>query len=179
MARSRTQTRYLDLRYQLLPYIYSEAAAVTFQGSTLMRPLVMDFAPTIGRSSKNTSTCSVPLFWSPRCSKPEQYNGMSTHPPPGRLVRLLDREPVPSEIAHIDAPLEEMPLLVRAGSIVPIGPVEQYTGEKPATTWRSGSIQARTETSVSMKMKEPTTTTKTGAKHDPLPLERHPRKSSR
>ena len=36
--------RYLDLRQQLLPYIYSQAAAVTFEGSTLMRPLVMDFA---------------------------------------------------------------------------------------------------------------------------------------
>ena len=35
---------YLDLRQQLMPYIYSQAAAVTFQGSTLMRPLVMDFA---------------------------------------------------------------------------------------------------------------------------------------
>ena len=27
-----------------MPYIYSQAAAVTFQGSTIMRPLVMDFA---------------------------------------------------------------------------------------------------------------------------------------
>lgn len=33
----------LDLRYRLLPYIYSNAAAVSMQGSTLMRPLVMDF----------------------------------------------------------------------------------------------------------------------------------------
>jgi alpha-D-xyloside xylohydrolase len=40
---------------------------------------------------------------------------------------------VPSGIANIAAPLEQIPLLVRAGSIVPIGPVEQYTGEKPAT----------------------------------------------
>jgi len=31
-------------RYRLLPYIYSNAAAVTFEGSTLMRPLVFDFA---------------------------------------------------------------------------------------------------------------------------------------
>ena len=36
--------RYLNLRYQLLPYIYSQAAAVSLHGSTLMRPLVMDFA---------------------------------------------------------------------------------------------------------------------------------------
>lgn len=33
----------LDMRYRLLPYIYSNAAAVSMQGSTLMRPLVMDF----------------------------------------------------------------------------------------------------------------------------------------
>ena len=34
----------LQTRYQLLPYIYSNAAAVSFEGSTLMRPLVFDFA---------------------------------------------------------------------------------------------------------------------------------------
>ena len=34
----------LKERYRLLPYIYSQAAAITFDGSTLMRPLVFDFA---------------------------------------------------------------------------------------------------------------------------------------
>ena len=33
----------LKQRYQLLPYIYSMAAAIAFDGSTLMRPLVFDF----------------------------------------------------------------------------------------------------------------------------------------
>jgi alpha-D-xyloside xylohydrolase len=37
----------------------------------------------------------------------------------------------PGTTTEIDAPLERMPVLVRAGSIVPIGPVEQYAGEKP------------------------------------------------
>src|SRR5579884_2245659 len=32
--------------------------------------------------------------------------------------------------AAVDAPLGHVPLLVRAGSIVPLGPVEQYAGEK-------------------------------------------------
>ncbi|MGA3171681.1 MAG: TIM-barrel domain-containing protein [Chthoniobacteraceae bacterium] len=31
------------LRYRLLPYIYSEAARITFHSGTLLRPLVMDF----------------------------------------------------------------------------------------------------------------------------------------
>ena len=34
----------LKERYRLLPYIYSIAANITFDGSTLMRPLVFDFA---------------------------------------------------------------------------------------------------------------------------------------
>ena len=33
----------LDLRYRLMPYIYSEAWQITKNGSTIMRPLVMDF----------------------------------------------------------------------------------------------------------------------------------------
>lgn len=33
----------LKVRYQLFPYIYSESAAISLKGSTLMRPLVMDF----------------------------------------------------------------------------------------------------------------------------------------
>ena len=33
----------LNLRYRLLPYIYSEAWQITKNGSTMMRPLVMDF----------------------------------------------------------------------------------------------------------------------------------------
>ena len=35
--------RCLNERYSLMPYIYSQAAAVSFDGSTLMRPLVFDF----------------------------------------------------------------------------------------------------------------------------------------
>ncbi len=34
---------YLDLRYRLLPYLYSTAWQVTSEGTTFMRPLVMDF----------------------------------------------------------------------------------------------------------------------------------------
>lgn len=37
-------SKYLDIRYRMLPYIYSEASRVSFNGSTLMRPLIMDFA---------------------------------------------------------------------------------------------------------------------------------------
>ncbi|HEV2320550.1 MAG TPA: TIM-barrel domain-containing protein, partial [Verrucomicrobiae bacterium] len=35
--------RFVDLRYRLLPYIYSVSWQVTHNGSTMMRPLIMDF----------------------------------------------------------------------------------------------------------------------------------------
>lgn len=34
---------FLDLRYRLLPYIYSHTALVSHQGGTFMRPLIFDF----------------------------------------------------------------------------------------------------------------------------------------
>ena len=50
------------------------------------------------------------------------------------------------------APLETMPLYVRAGSIVPMGPELQYTSEKPLIPSNSGYIGVRTECLCSMKM---------------------------
>ena len=35
--------QYLGFRYRMLPYLYSEAARITYKGSTLMRPFVFDF----------------------------------------------------------------------------------------------------------------------------------------
>ena len=34
----------LDMRYKLMPYIYSNAAAVSMNGTSIMRPFIMDFA---------------------------------------------------------------------------------------------------------------------------------------
>ena len=57
-----------------------------------------------------------------------------------RLVRLLDGRPSRREAETIDAPApyESLPLYVKAGSILPMGPELQHTGEKPAdplTLW--------------------------------------------
>jgi hypothetical protein len=65
---------YLELRYRLLPYIYSQAAAVTFR-SALMRPLVMTSRPMNGRWLRSTSTCSAPRSSLHRCSSPASSSG--------------------------------------------------------------------------------------------------------
>ncbi len=125
--------RYLDLRQQLLPYIYSQAAAVTFQGSTLMRPLVMDFAQDDQALAQKYEYMFGPAF----LIAPVLETGAVRWPvyvpaSVGGWYNFWTGSRVASgATTQIDAPLERIPVLVRAGSIVPIGPVEQYAGEKP------------------------------------------------
>ncbi|HDR50981.1 MAG TPA: DUF5110 domain-containing protein [Mariniphaga anaerophila] len=121
----------LNLRYRLLPYIYSEAWQVTGHGSTLMRPLVMDFrddaaaveqsyeymfgpallvAP-VTESGVNEWDVYLPKsagwydFWSG-----ERFEG-------GQTIKT-------------DAPLDRIPLFVKNGSIIPMGPFIQYSTER-------------------------------------------------
>ncbi len=124
---------YLDLRQQLLPYIYSQAAAVTFQGSTLMRPLVMDFAHDDQALAQKYEYMFGPAF----LVSPVLEGGVERWPvyAPATVGGWYNfwtgSRVAPGTTTDIDAPLARIPLLIRAGSIVPIGPVEQYAGQKP------------------------------------------------
>jgi alpha-D-xyloside xylohydrolase len=124
--------RYLDLRQQLLPYIYSQAAAVTFQGSTLMRPLVMDFAHDDHALGQKYEYMFGPAFLvSPVLETGAVSWPVYTPATLGGWFNFWTGSPVsPGTTTDIDAPLGRIPVLVRAGSIVPIGPIEQYAGEK-------------------------------------------------
>jgi alpha-D-xyloside xylohydrolase len=124
---------YLDLRYQLLPYIYSQAAAVTFQGSTMMRPLVMDFTSDDQALDQKYEYMFGPAF----LVAPVLEAGATKWPvyaptTQGGWYDYWTGSAVPSgKTTVLDAPIDKIPLLVRAGSIVPLGATEQYTGEKP------------------------------------------------
>ena len=135
-----TETRqYLDLRYRLLPYIYSQAAAVTFRGSTLMRPLVMDFPHDERALTQKYEFMFGPsLLVSPVLQAGVKDWPVYAPPTPGGWFDWWTEKKAPAGEANMDAPLAKIPLLVRAGSIVPLGPVEQYAGED-----RSGALELR------------------------------------
>lgn len=123
----------MNLRYRLMPYIYSEAWQVSKNGSTMMRPLVMDFgidekaiqqgyqymfgksflvAP-VTEASVNEWSVYLPKasgwfdYWTGK-----RYNG-------GQTIKAA-------------APQDKIPVFVRAGAIIPMGKIMQYTGEKPS-----------------------------------------------
>ena len=62
---------------------------------------------------------------------------LSTSPPPGTTSGLA-RRLTGGQHLEAAAPLERIPLYVRAGSILPLGPEEEYADEKP-----NGPIELR------------------------------------
>jgi alpha-D-xyloside xylohydrolase len=124
---------YDKLRYYLMPYTYSLAGLTYFNDYTIMRAMVMDFGN--DQSVENTG---------------DQYMfGPSLLVAPVYTYKARTREVTfPSACGWYDfytgkyikggqridvaAPFEHMPLFVKEGSIIPIGPAIQYTDEKPA-----------------------------------------------
>ncbi len=129
----RILTSYDVLRYRLMPYIYSVAWKVTSQNYTPMRALVMDFrldprAWNIGDQFMFGPAILVNPVTEPGASKRELYL------PKTRWYDFWTGEAVDGG-REIDAaaPLQTMPLYMRAGSIVPLGPEIEFSTEKPAT----------------------------------------------
>ena len=143
----KTQLAFDRLRYRMLPYTYSLAAAVTRRGATLMRPLVMDFREDqevhgIGDEFLLGPSLLVNPVTTHGATRREVYlpKRRSTAPVRAPAGTTSGRARTSRAAARIDAaaPYESLPLFVRAGSILPMGPELQHTGEKPAdplTLW--------------------------------------------
>lgn len=145
------QKKAVELRYRLLPYIYSNAGEAAHEAGTMMRPLVMDFAH---------DDTAVTLD--------DQYmfgHSLLVHPVTDPLYTYMDEDrvgrtiftDVASAAAPVDTylpsgsgwydfwtnrlheggknvrtacPIDRIPLFVKAGSIMAFGPEVQYAAEK-------------------------------------------------
>ncbi len=120
------------LRYRLLPYTYSLAWKTTSDSYTPMRPLVMDFRSDVRAENTGDEFMYGPAFLVSPVTEPaatsrrvylpdakwyDFWNGVSVH----------GKREITAE-----APLDELPLYIRAGSIVPFGPAVEWSTEKPA-----------------------------------------------
>jgi alpha-D-xyloside xylohydrolase len=121
--------KYINLRYQLMPYIYSEAWKVTNTSELLMRPLVYDFQDDENTweiadqymFGENIMVCPVTSYHSrakevylPRGNWYNYWTGQ----------RLTGGKKV-----IVNAPLDQIPLFVKEGGILPLGPPVQYASE--------------------------------------------------
>lgn len=129
--------RYLDLRYRLLPYIYSQNAAVSFNGSTLMRPLVMDFPEDRFALEQNYQFMFGPsMLVAPVVES--GVNRMKVYLPEcsAGWVDFWNGTPHKGGIfTDVNVDLMKTPLFVKAGSILPLGPQKQYASEETEQPW--------------------------------------------
>lgn len=120
---------YLELRYRLLPYSYGLAAEASRHGQPLLRPLVFDF-PHDATALDQTHSY---MFGSAFHVAPVLAAGVSEWPvylpeTDGGWYDFWTGEQRAGGRSHIvPAPLDRIPLHVRAGSIVPLGPIVQST----------------------------------------------------
>jgi alpha-D-xyloside xylohydrolase len=122
------------LRYRLLPYIYSLAGEVTQDNYTPMRALAFDF-----RTDKHVYPIRDQYMYGPAfLVNPVTTAGARTRqvylPSSGWVDFWTGKRLDGGQSVQADAPLDRMPLYVRAGSIVPMGPVMEYATERPADT---------------------------------------------
>jgi alpha-D-xyloside xylohydrolase len=123
--------QYLELRYRLLPYLYSVAHEVHAKGGAIMRPLVFDFpqdpqALDQAHSYLFGRALHVAPVFAPEVSSWPVYLPQS----PGGWVDFWTGERRAGGRTHeVPSPLERVPLHLRAGTILPLGPVLQSTAE--------------------------------------------------
>lgn len=121
----------IRLRYRLLPYIYSTSFDVSAHDGTFMRPLLMDF--TADREVYDQE--GEYMFGRSLLVAPVTAPGASdwnVYLPAGSdwWNFWTNREVKGGRSVDTPAPLDVIPLYVRAGSILPFGPDVQYSTEK-------------------------------------------------
>jgi alpha-D-xyloside xylohydrolase len=128
----KTLVAFDKLRYRLMPYIYSLAWKTTSEGYTIMRPLVMDF-----RTDTRAQDASSQFLFGPALL----VNPVTEPGAASRHLYLPDAKwydfwtGAAQQGGHFvdsPAPIERLPLFVRAGSILPLGPDIEYAAENPA-----------------------------------------------
>ncbi len=137
-----TLVRFIRLRYRLLPYLYSLAGRVTQEDYTLLRALAFDFRQDSRVYDIDDQYLFGPAFLVSPVTEPMYYLPGSQPLPPHAQTRQVylpagcawydfwtGRRFTGGQTLEADAPLEILPLFVRAGSLVPFGPDVQSTEE--------------------------------------------------
>jgi alpha-glucosidase/alpha-D-xyloside xylohydrolase len=122
--------KYLELRYRLLPYLYSAVRECTTTGMPILRALWLHYP-----DDPKAVACGDEYLWGKSILvAPVVERGAASREvylPAGKWYDLWTGESIEGGRGisrNVD--LETTPLYVRAGSLLPLGPVKQYTSEK-------------------------------------------------
>ncbi|MDX6384508.1 MAG: alpha-glucosidase [Blastocatellia bacterium] len=123
--------RYLKLRYQLLPFLYTTLEEAHRSGTPLFRPLVLNY-----QDDPNTLNLDdefmigEDLLVAP-IVKPDVTARLVYLPKGTWYDYWTNQKYTGGTTLRFNAPLETVPMFVRGGAIIPLGPEMNYVGEKP------------------------------------------------
>jgi len=134
-----TLLKFNNLRYRLLPYIYSLAGRVTQDNYTIMRSLAFDFR-------KDPNVYGIPdqyMFGPAFLVNPVTGQGSTSRkvylPAGTQWFDFWTGEALKGgQTIDAAAPVDILPLYIKAGSIIPMGEKMEYATQKPA-----GNIELR------------------------------------
>ncbi|QNK39084.1 glycoside hydrolase family 31 protein [Caproicibacter fermentans] len=124
--------KYIELRYRFIPFLYDLFHAQLESGKPVIRPLFMEFQNDENVYDINDefmagdSVLAAPVV-------EQGKRARCVYLPHGQWYDFWTNEKI-SGGKHVikEAPIDICPLYIRAGSVIPVWPVMQYTGEKPA-----------------------------------------------
>ena len=122
----------IELKYRLLPYIYTYAREAHDTGLPIMRPLFMEYP----MDMETFSTDAQFLFGQELLVAPVVKKGARTknvYLPEGTWIDYNNRKTtyIGEQWTTVEAPLSSIPMFVKQGSVIPTMPVMNYTHEKP------------------------------------------------
>jgi len=124
--------KWTRLRYRLLPYIYTVGADAALKDGTIMRGLVMDFAgDEKARKLDDQYMFGPSILVAPVTAFGARERGV--YLPKGADWYDLNSGAFlrGGQTITAKAPVDQMPLFARAGSIIPTGAQVEYTREQP------------------------------------------------
>lgn len=120
----------ISLRYRLMSYTYSGFARVEDEGYTMQRGMVMDFPNDV----RTHNIADQFMYGDAFLVTPFYDNAPSrtVYFPSGSWINFHTGEVLKSGVHNVSFPLEEAPVFVRGGSVVPLAPFAQSSAAQPA-----------------------------------------------
>jgi alpha-D-xyloside xylohydrolase len=128
----RILTQYDELRYRLLPYIYSTGWGVTHNGDTLMRALPLEFSSDPrARGVSDQFMFGPALLINPVTTEGATQRTLYLPAGSGWVDFWTGKSLNGGQIVTAEAPLDRIPIYAKTGSIVAFGPPVQSASSKP------------------------------------------------
>ena len=134
--------KFIEERYRLLPYIYASMEETSRTGVPLMRPMFLNF-PDDERMYTHFAAEQYMFGRDLLIAPPTKnfYGGYNALLPHGTWYDYWTGQPVVGKdtagtddlgiVVHLDPKLDELPVLVRAGAVIPRQPLVQNTSQTP------------------------------------------------